>query len=123
MVGWVETWLELIARTAPHLYHAFDSVPRVLGMPHEAAVLERVYASLPAISFPRQVLTRAGCRLVTVAARGFQWSDWGSPQRVLATLRATQQDPPWLGRVHAQVGQGQGLQEGRGRLPVAGSAQ
>jgi mannose-1-phosphate guanylyltransferase len=112
MVGWVETWLELIARTAPHLYHAFDAVPRALGMRHEAAVLERVYGSLPAISFARRVLTRAAGRLVTLAARGLQWSDWGSPQRVLATLRATQQEPPWLGRVQAQVGQGQGLQEG-----------
>ena len=93
--------VELIARTAPHLYHAFDAVRRVLGMPQEAAVLERVYASLPTISFARRVLTRAADRLVTLAACGLQWSDWGSLQRVLATLRATQQEPPWLGRVQA----------------------
>jgi mannose-1-phosphate guanylyltransferase len=93
MGGWVDTWIELIARTAPQLYHAFDPVRRVLGLPQEAAVLERVYASLSPISFARQVLTRAAGRLVTVAARGLEWSDWGSPQRVLASLRAAQQAP------------------------------
>ena len=104
MAGWVDTWLELIARATPHLYHAFGPVPRVLGLPQEAAVLERVYASLPAISFARRVLTPAAGRLVTLAARGLQWSDWGSPRRVLASLRATRQEPPWLERVQARVG-------------------
>jgi mannose-1-phosphate guanylyltransferase len=104
MVGWVDSCLELIARTAPSLSHAFDPVHRALGMPQEAAVLERVYASLPPISFARRVLARAPRRLVTLAARGLQWNDWGSPRRVLASLRATRQEPPWLGRVEAQVG-------------------
>ena len=104
MVGWVDTWLELIAHTAPHLYHAFDAVPRVLGMPQEMAVLERVYASLPSISFARRVLTQAVGRLITVAARGLVWSDWGNPDRVLASLQAMHHEPPWLRGVQAKVG-------------------
>jgi mannose-1-phosphate guanylyltransferase len=87
MAGWVETWIELIARTAPHLHQAFDPVQRVLGLPQEAAVLEKIYASLSPISFARQVLTQAAGRLVTVAARGLEWSDWGSPQRAVGAQK------------------------------------
>jgi hypothetical protein len=68
------------------------------------AVLERVYASLPSISFARRVLTQAVGRLITVAARGLVWSDWGNPERVLASLQAMHHEPPWLRGVQAKVG-------------------
>ncbi len=104
MAGWVDTLLDLNDRTVRDLYHAFEPVRRACGAPNEQAVLERVYAELPTISFAQGVLTRAaGCR-VTLRTRGFQWSDWGSPRRVVASLRATNEAPPKLARVETQAG-------------------
>lgn len=104
MVGWVDTLLDLIDRTVPDLSRAFEPVRRAGGGPDEQAALERVYAQLPAISFAQRVLTHvAGC-LVTVRARGFHWSDWGSPRRVVASLRAIHGEPEWLSRVDTEAG-------------------
>jgi mannose-1-phosphate guanylyltransferase len=104
MAGWVDTLLDLIARTAPDLYQAFEPLRRARRAPNEPAVLERVYAELPAISFAQRVLTRAPGCLVTLRARGLQWSDWGTPRRVAASLRATNHEPPWLARVETEAG-------------------
>lgn len=104
MAGWVDTLLNLIDRTASDLYRAFQPARRAHGAPNELAVLEQVYAKLPAISFAQRVLTRADGCLVTLRARGLQWSDWGSPRRVVASLRATNHAPPWLARVETEAG-------------------
>jgi hypothetical protein len=77
---------------------------RARGAPNEPAVLERVYAELPAISVAQRVLTRAAGCLVTLRARGLQWSDWGSPRRVVVSLRAANHEPPWLARVDTEAG-------------------
>jgi mannose-1-phosphate guanylyltransferase len=105
MTGRVDAFLDLIARAVPDLFHAFDTVRKALGTPAEDAELARVYASLPKISFARHVLARARARLVTVRARGVDWSDWGSPRRVVASLREMQADAPWLGRAEALGGE------------------
>lgn len=101
MAGWVDTLLDLIRRTTPDLYRAFEPVRRACGGPDEEAILERVYAELPAIGFADRVLTRAAGCLVVLRAQGLQWSDWGSPRRVVASLRATNHEPHWLAQVNS----------------------
>ena len=103
MAGRVDTLLDLIRRATPDLYRAFEPVRRACGAPEEQAILERVYAELPAISFADRVLTRAAGCLVVLRARGLQWSDWGSPRRVVASLRAVNLEPSWLARAETEV--------------------
>ena len=110
MTGRVDTFLDLIARTVSDLFHAFDTIREVLGTPAEDAELARVYASLPKISFARHVLARARGHLVTVRARGVEWSDWGSPRRVVASMREMQADAPWLRGAEALGGE-RGMRE------------
>ncbi len=81
-----------------------DGPLRARGAPNEQAVLERVYAELSAITFAQRVLTRAAGCLVTLRARGPEWSDWGSPRRVVASLRAANHEPPWLARMDTEAG-------------------
>jgi mannose-1-phosphate guanylyltransferase len=104
MAGRVDTLLELIARMVPDLCRAFDPLRRVLGTEREDAVLEAVYASLPKIGFSRRVLAPARGRLATVRARGVQWSDWGSPGRVIASIRGMRAEPPWLAAAEEAAG-------------------
>ena len=41
----------------------------------------------------------AADRLGVVRVKGVEWSDWGKPERVFATLRRTGWQPRWLDRL------------------------
>lgn len=96
MVGHVRAFLELLWRSAPELIVAFDPVRRALGTPGEDAAVEQVYANLPSTSFSDRVLAQVPERLVTMRVKGLEWSDWGNPERVLASVRHAGLRPPWL---------------------------
>jgi mannose-1-phosphate guanylyltransferase len=96
MVGWVSAFVDLIETAAPELAAAFAPLRHVIGSRKEAAVLERVYARLPTLSFAGRVLAHTRAGLATVPVKGVQWSDWGSPERVLASLRRAGRTPSWL---------------------------
>jgi mannose-1-phosphate guanylyltransferase len=101
MVGWVDAFLALSARTAPELLRALEPLQRAIGTDQEPRVAERVYRALAGepIGFSQRILAPAADGLVTVRMKGVEWSDWGHPERVLATMRRTGWRPAWLGRV------------------------
>lgn len=99
MVGWVDTFLTLTRRVAPGLSAAFDPLSAAIGGPRESAIAERVYAALESSGFSELVLVPGTDRLVTVRVKSVDWSDWGHPQRVMATMRRTGWRPAWLNRV------------------------
>lgn len=80
------TWLEAYA-------HA-------IGSPHEARMLDRAYAEMTRASFSRDVLEH-GTGLAVLPVAGSGWSDWGSPQRVFASLAGTQRHRALVERMHA----------------------
>ena len=96
MLGRVRAFLELLWRTAPELIVAFDPVRRALCTPDEEAAVEDVYTRLPSTSFSERVLAQVPERLVTMRVKGIDWSDWGNPERVIATVRRAGLRPPWL---------------------------
>jgi mannose-1-phosphate guanylyltransferase len=54
----------------------------------EQALVDEIYAHMPAGDFSRDVLQHAkGLEVVSLPECG--WSDWGTPERVLASLRGT----------------------------------
>lgn len=89
MVGWVSTYLGLIAAAAPQLIMAFDPVRIALGSRDESAALEQVYAALPPMSFSRTILARRARSLVTMPVKGIEWSDVGNPAAALARSPAS----------------------------------
>jgi mannose-1-phosphate guanylyltransferase len=101
MVGWVDAFIALVARTAPKLLRELEPLRQVIGTEHEPRVAEQVYRTLAAepIGFSQRILAPAADGLVTVRVKGVEWSDWGHPERVLATMRRTGWRPAWLGRV------------------------
>ena len=101
MVGWVDAFLGLAARTAPDLLRALERLRRVIGTEDEPRVAEQVYRRLAATpsGFSERILAPATDGLVTVRVKGVDWSDWGHPERVVATIRRTGWRPTWLGRV------------------------
>jgi mannose-1-phosphate guanylyltransferase len=99
MVGWVDTFLALTRRVAPDLAAAFEPLSAAVGSPREGEIAERVYAGLESCSFSERVLVPGTDGLVTVRVKSVDWSDWGHPQRVMATMRRTGWRPAWLNRV------------------------
>jgi len=99
MVGWVDAFLGLTRRVAPDLLAAFEPLRVAIGGPREAEVAERVYAALESSGFSERVLVPGADGLLTVRAKSVDWSDWGHPQRVMATVRRTGWQPAWLNRV------------------------
>jgi mannose-1-phosphate guanylyltransferase len=101
MVGWVDAFLGLAARTTPELLRALEPLRRVIGMDDEPRVAEQVYRRLAVApsGFSERILVPARGGLVTVRVKGVDWSDWGHPERVAATMRRTGWRPAWLGRV------------------------
>ena len=99
MVGWIDTFLDLTRRVAPDLLVALEPLRLAIGSPREAEVAERVYAELESSGFSERVLVPGADGLVTVRAKSVDWSDWGHPQRVVATMRRTGWRPAWLNRV------------------------
>lgn len=101
MVGWVDAFLGLTESTAPEVLKALEPLRRALGTDDEPGVAERVYRTLAAepSGFSERILAPATDGLVTVRVKGVDWSDWGHPDRVVATVRRTGWRPAWLGRV------------------------
>jgi len=99
MVGWVDTFLNLTRRVAGDLVAAFEPLRDAIGGSREAEVAERVYEALEPSGFSERVLVPGTDGLLTVRAKSVDWSDWGHPQRVMATVRRTGWRPAWLSRV------------------------
>jgi mannose-1-phosphate guanylyltransferase len=99
MVGWVDTFLALTRRVAPDLAAAFEPLSAAVGSPREAEIADRLYAGLEYCGFSECVLVPGTDGLVTVRVKSVDWSDWGHPQRVMATMRRTGWRPAWLNRV------------------------
>jgi mannose-1-phosphate guanylyltransferase len=101
MVGWVDAFLALAARTVPALMGTLEPLRRVIGTEDEPGVAEHVYRALARnpLGFSEGILAPAADGLVTVRVKGVEWSDWGHPERVVATMRRTGWRPAWLGRV------------------------
>jgi len=99
MVGWVDAFLRLTRRVAPDLITAFDPLRLAIGGPGEPEAAQRVYAALESSGFSERVLVPGTDDLLTVRLKSADWSDWGHPQRVMATVRRTGWRPAWLNRV------------------------
>jgi mannose-1-phosphate guanylyltransferase len=88
MVGWVSAFLDLVRETVPELAFAFEPVRRTLGSAAERPAVEQVYAELASTNFSDCVLARAFDHLATVRVKGVAWTDLGSPERLIESLRS-----------------------------------
>jgi mannose-1-phosphate guanylyltransferase len=91
---WRLTREHLPAHTA-----AFEALDR-FSFTTGAAELDDVYRRLPPADFSRDVLQVAD-RLAVVPMAGTGWSDWGTPDRVLASLHGTRAETTLRARLRA----------------------
>ena len=98
IVGRVPTFLAVIRRTVPALDAAFEGLDACLDTPHESTVARALYRHLGPRDFSEAILAARPANLVVMPVAGVEWSDWGEPRRVIATLAALGITPDWLNR-------------------------
>jgi mannose-1-phosphate guanylyltransferase len=86
IVGRVPTLLAMIRRAVPELWSLFERLRPRADAWVEDAVVRELYARLPAVNFSSRVLASNPAALAVLPIAGVEWSDWGTPSRVLATL-------------------------------------
>jgi mannose-1-phosphate guanylyltransferase len=86
MAGSAKHFWSLGRRHLPFQMALFETYRRSLGSAAEPNVLNDIYLRLPAADFSSDVLQKAdGLRVARLRECG--WSDWGTPERVLESLR------------------------------------
>jgi mannose-1-phosphate guanylyltransferase len=93
-----ELW-RLARQHVPVHAAAFEGLDR-FSFSVGSSEIDEVYQQLPSADFSRHVLQVAD-RLAVVPMAGTGWSDWGTPQRVLASLRGTPAEAAIRARLQA----------------------
>ncbi|HEY2797048.1 MAG TPA: sugar phosphate nucleotidyltransferase [Thermoanaerobaculia bacterium] len=87
LVGKVAAILEAGRAALPSVHEALLQVLPTSDPDFEAQSIERAYSSLPTANFSSDVLAALPGRLAVCALPPLTWSDWGTPERVMETLR------------------------------------
>ncbi len=74
-------------RALPALHRALDGIRSFSGTSAEARAIDRAYAAVPTADFSRSILQAFPSLLAVSALPALPWSDWGTPDRVLQTVR------------------------------------
>ena len=100
--GPVRVFWDLASRYLPEHVAAFERYAAAIRTPHEAAALADAYHAMPTANFSRDVLAHA-TDLAVLPVAGSGWSDWGSPQRVFATLAGTANHERLVARIRGEA--------------------
>lgn len=82
-----EYWA-LARRHLPVHAAAFERYAASIGHFDEAGALASIYERMPAANFSRDLLAHAA-HLAVIPVANTGWADWGSPERVIASLAGT----------------------------------
>ena len=96
VVARVRTLKSLGRRYLPGIDARLSKIQAVAGSGDEAGALQQAYALMRAADFSQDVLERGAEGLVVLPVHGVLWSDWGTPERVVRTLRRIGASPRWL---------------------------
>jgi mannose-1-phosphate guanylyltransferase len=86
--GPVRLFWDLAQRYLPSHTRRLERYAVAIGGLDERDALDAAYDGMPASNFSRDVLSHADA-LAVMPVTGSGWSDWGSPQRVFASLAGT----------------------------------
>ena len=78
---------QMVRHAAPDLYKAFVKIRRALGSFQVEQVTENVYATLRSANFSSEICQPLSARLRVFPVPEVGWSDWGSAERILTSLK------------------------------------
>jgi mannose-1-phosphate guanylyltransferase len=78
---------DVVRWAAPDLYAAFVTIARSLGSRQAAQMTVSVYQTMRSVNFSSEVCERCPSWLRVLPVPDVGWSDWGSAERILASLQ------------------------------------
>jgi mannose-1-phosphate guanylyltransferase len=97
LVARATTLVALGREALPELSARLERLGAFAGTPEETWATRQAFALARHANFSREVLERAPGRLaVSELPAGVRWTDWGTPERVIATLQRLGLRPGWL---------------------------
>ena len=101
MVGRARTFLNLTEARVPRMLKAFEAMMRKAGGRPSRERAEELYRALAPGDFSRQVLSLSAPHLCVLPLADTEWSDLGTPRRVLELMRRRGAQQPLLERVQS----------------------
>jgi mannose-1-phosphate guanylyltransferase len=95
-VAKVSALAEAGRRCLPEIHSRLERIVHAVGRQARPRRIRRVGAGLPVGNFSRDVLENMAPMLAVSTLAGVTWCDWGSPQRVVASLERLGIRPSWL---------------------------
>lgn len=95
MVAKVSAIVEAGRRALPLLHERLTQIRPSWGTEAEGRSIERAYRSIPEANFSDSVLAAFPSLLAVATLPVLTWSDWGTPERVLESLRHEGLAPNW----------------------------
>lgn len=82
------TLWDVVANAAPQLYQIFWNMRLMLYSIHSPSFVEHCYRRLQPVNFSSAILAHARPSLKVLPVPKVGWSDWGTQERILASLKA-----------------------------------
>ena len=96
------TLWSMVRRTVPEIYERFRLIREALDTPQVEKVTEQVYTNMPAVNFCSGLCESLAAELRVLPVSAIGWSDWGTAERILATLKQLDEHPEFLARLYQQ---------------------
>ncbi len=96
MIASVSALTDACRVALPQLHSGLGSAVR-FGR-DDAGAIESAYAEAPAADFSRSILTHCPSSLAVSELPAVGWSDWGTSERVMRSLKEAGLEPSWLRR-------------------------
>jgi mannose-1-phosphate guanylyltransferase len=85
-VSQAATLWEMARQVVPDLYEDFMHIRHALHSSHAPLVTDTVYRMIPAVNFSTAICQPLASRLRVLPVPDVGWSDWGSVERICASL-------------------------------------
>lgn len=91
-----KTLIEMTGKFLPQIWTRFERMLAAIGTYRELSIIEREYREMESVTLSRGLYEKSLSNLAVIEVQNVRWSDWGSGERVLSTLRE-------LGKVPVQI--------------------
>jgi mannose-1-phosphate guanylyltransferase len=103
MVAKASVLIDLGRQLLPDLHNQFARIAPCADTENEPRAIEETYMATPNVNFSQAVLDRCPPSLVVSRLPPLTWCDWGTPERVLKSLRRLGVCPSWAAAWKAEV--------------------
>lgn len=91
--------IDLGRQVLPDVHMQFVGIAASADTEREPRAIQEAYVATPTVNFSHAVLDRCPSSLVVSQLPALTWCDWGTPERVLKSLRRLGMSPTWAAAV------------------------